>query len=317
MLVATVKEFDGLLDKSQVTNQVDLNTYSERVKNLIAVANNYAETMDTVVVDGQTIQVSDFVEIFDKTLSGANDKILEVSKYAMLMTFSMGDAMSSLDKIESFIGNIQKVTKQTNLLALNATIEATRAGDLGKGFAVVADEVRAVSKDIASLSETMRATIAEVVGSIKNSYDILQQVATTDVLDNLLARERLELMMNGLITRNKSLTETLTDTAEAAREVYDKLTLVVEMKDLKADVKNTSAEIEKTLNYLLTKLTNDSSDEDKIGIIKGLATQLNCQKSKDELVRILVSSGDIKNAAELGLSLPSSAKTNVKKITNK
>jgi methyl-accepting chemotaxis protein len=87
-----------------------------------------------------------------------------------------GEATSALAALagrSSSIGvvvrTIGSIARQTNLLALNATIEAARAGAAGKGFAVVAGEVKELAKSASSASESISASIEQMIAEIEKA----------------------------------------------------------------------------------------------------------------------------------------------------
>lgn len=116
------------------------------------------------------------------------------------------------EEIGSIVEVIDEIADQTNLLALNAAIEAARAGDAGRGFAVVAEEIRklaersmqatkeigAVIKQVQaetetairateetyregkggiSLAENSRDAFSQIIGSMKESSDVIRGIA--------------------------------------------------------------------------------------------------------------------------------------------
>lgn len=78
-------------------------------------------------------------------------------------------------KIESVTSVLYSIAKQTNLLSLNASIEAARAGEAGRGFAHVAYEVRKLSEECHKASQSINASIQEIIGSLTKLKEIMEE----------------------------------------------------------------------------------------------------------------------------------------------
>jgi methyl-accepting chemotaxis protein len=104
---------------------------------------------------------------------------------------AVADTVMAMKSIAEGISIIEEIAYQTNMLALNAAIEAARAGEQGRGFAVVATEVRKLAErsrtaakeigDLASSSVSMAETsgrlLVELVPAIRQTADLVQEVA--------------------------------------------------------------------------------------------------------------------------------------------
>lgn len=205
---------DSTLDLSRKFQELALGAkaQSEQVQQIVDAA-------DKLEVNGENVTMIDFTKLFDTTLSESINRILHVSHLAMSMVYSLDDAISSLGDIESFVGRIQKINKQTNLLALNATIEASRAGESGKGFDVVASEVKTVSHEIAALAINMYEKVHAVSTSVSKGYETLRSMATSDMTDIIISKDKLDMLMNSLVSRNASFSSTLQQAAESSRDL--------------------------------------------------------------------------------------------------
>lgn len=216
----------------QISDVVDAKakTLTEECHVLASIASHQAglfresaERVERIPYRDHTIPLDQFNQLFKDTFAQSIQQILMTSKLAMEMVFSLREATNQLYVLESFVTEIQNINKQTNLLALNATIEAMRAGEEGKGFTIVAEEVKGVSGVINQLSRSMHLKIGDISRSIREAFATLSKVATTDMTDNLLAQEKLEMMVNGLLTQSKQMNQTLSQQVERAESLAETL----------------------------------------------------------------------------------------------
>ncbi|NVD69693.1 MCP four helix bundle domain-containing protein [Duganella sp. BJB1802] len=119
------------------------------------------------------------------------------------LVVTMAAIRGSSRKVVEIVGVIDGIAFQTNLLALNAAVEAARAGAHGEGFAVVAGEVRTLAQRSATAAHEIKqliaesvaeieggsrsveeagASMAEIVASVQQVGDIIDQVSAASVV---------------------------------------------------------------------------------------------------------------------------------------
>ena len=213
------------------TNFQELATFS---RDQAGELNSIMETAGTVEVEGETISLTEVLNMMEGSISGVVEQILHVSKHGMSMAYAMEDLLGNVDKVVARVNDIETVTKQTNLLALNATIEAARAGDAGKGFAVVASEVKSLAqqtanatKDITNQVNEIQSVTAQVVEVIANISKVISSVEdfSTEVSD----RVQEQVTAINEIGRNAQLA------AVSTRQVTDSMSQVVSEVNLVSD----------------------------------------------------------------------------------
>jgi methyl-accepting chemotaxis protein len=182
---------------------------SRRVQEIIANAN-------VVELDGESVPIERVMVAMQEILVDMVNNIVSLSKQAMRMVYLLDDVVQDVQDVEKFIGEIGEINQQTNFLALNARIEAARAGAAGTTFHVVAGEVRQLSSTTAALAERMRLSVGAVSRGVTRGYEILQTIADTDLSPQLLAKERIDSAMSGLIVQAEHFTAVLSDAVVAS-----------------------------------------------------------------------------------------------------
>ncbi len=203
---------------------------TSRFKNLIDSANAQSDMVQSLLssigsieVNGQFMPLKEFTALFASTLDEAVGKLLLVSKKSLSMIFSLDDAIKNLHEIENFSKKIKEITRQSNLLAMNALIEAARVGEAGQGFGVVANEVKSLSREVAALSEVMSSRTAIIMKSVRDGYDILKELATTDMNSNLIAKDTLDFMMQGFLKQSENSMQVMHNSANISKEMSDSI----------------------------------------------------------------------------------------------
>jgi methyl-accepting chemotaxis protein len=182
--------FQELAVKAEAQNQ--------RVSRLSGVANEIA-------VNGERMTFGDLAALFDHSLADIVSKILLLSQNSMSMVYAFGEVGTSMSAVEDCILAVDKINSQMRMLAINARIEAARAGNAGQAFTVISDEVRTLSGTTQQLADTMRTHVKKVVRGLNDSHEALQSVATIDMSENIMAKERLDAMVAALLDRSAAL----------------------------------------------------------------------------------------------------------------
>jgi len=188
---------------------------------------NISELANTINTGNEQITIEEFTDLFSETLNDSITKILFVSKRAITMIYTLDETIKNISSIETFVTDIQNITKKANLLALNASIEAARAGEAGRGFSVVANEVKEVSNTIRDIAESINSRITEVSDSVKEGYKILQDVATTDMSQTIMAQDKLSALMCGMIDQKNKFSAILKDASNISSEASNTLSGMV------------------------------------------------------------------------------------------
>ncbi|MBN9542839.1 MAG: hypothetical protein J0G32_03480 [Alphaproteobacteria bacterium] len=281
-IITCIEAISKVLPIASKTVETTITELSGKFQNIAVSTQKQGENIDKIVhlalniqaEDGSSMSLSESLNLINKTLSDSVDKIIHVSKMAMSMVYSLDEAMASLRDIDKVVDDIQKITKQTNLLALNATIESARAGEYGKGFAVVASEVKNLSKQISQMSFSMQARITEVTNSVHKSYETLGEVATIDMSDNIMIKQKIEELMSRMMKQNESFSHTLKDVSRETTENANSITGIIVSMQFQDRVSQYIMNSQSTLLKIAEYLAMINTDQNAIsGINKDLVEE--------------------------------------------
>jgi methyl-accepting chemotaxis protein len=183
-----------------------------RVQSMIALANG-------IEVEGEQVSIESIAVLLEGTLTDVVTKILMLSKDSMAMVYALDGLNANVVQVDKCMVQLNRINKTTNMLALNARIEAERAGAAGMAFRVVAGEVQELSKSTESLSREMQVEIKSVTQGIADGQTTLKRVATVDMSENILAKERLELLLSALVNRGDNLSAIVADASREAAQI--------------------------------------------------------------------------------------------------
>jgi len=171
-------------------------------------------------------------------------------------------AAESMQEIAGKINIIEEISRQTNMLALNAAIEAARAGEHGKGFAVVAAEVRKLAErsqkaaaeiseltgDVVTLSELAGDRLDDLVPSIKQTAELVQEISVS-------AREQ-DIGANEINNALQQLDSVVQRSAGSAEELVTSANILAEK----------SSSQKQTIDYFVLP-DSDSSAADSAAVV--------------------------------------------------
>ncbi len=238
-----------------------------------------AEYLHQLISIAQTVQVGDgqisiqeVSSLLHKTFLESISCMLEISKQAMLMVYILNDAVRNLKEIEKSIRQIENINHKTKYLSINATIEAVRAGEAGESFQVVASEVRDLSNDTQRLAINIRSQVNQMTETLNYAQDILQKVASIDMSGNMLAKEQLDEMMEGLICNSEKISNIVSDASQASKEFSEstrQLITDIQYQDrIRQDLEHMQKSLH-TIQELQEKLIPASFGHKQIEVIYG------------------------------------------------
>ncbi|CAO5674695.1 MAG: hypothetical protein HEEMFOPI_00105 [Holosporales bacterium] len=251
----------------------------------------------SIVVDNQEIEISEITRLLQETFLSSITCILEMSKQAMIMIYSLDDSIKTLNQIEKSIREIEKINHKTKYLSLNATIEAVRAGEAGESFQVVASEVRDLSNDTQTLATNIREQVSELSKTVQEAQNILQSMARVDLTGHLLAKDQLDDMINGLVDNSMHMGDIMAQAMVKSQEFSQQATLLIAGIQFQDRVKQDFGKIMNDLTKISTTSEQLKISSKNIETNTKSAVSLQCSIN-DEVLNDLNSDEDEKTLSQ-------------------
>ncbi len=288
MLAKTAKEIEesaNELSKKFQTLAEGADSQGTQVRQIVDMASS-------LELNGEKVTLLEFTDLFQNTLNQSVKRIVDFAETSMNLVFNISEAMNHIKDLNQCVDHIQKINRQTNMLALNAIIESTRAGEAGKGFGVVANEVKSISSEINDLSYEMRDKIGKVGHSITHSYEHLRIVAAVDMTEQVLAKDKLNLLIECLLKQNEDFSKLLNNAADVSAGISKSisgLTINMQFQDRSCQhIDNSLKIISEIVKYLRNQ--DNLHDLDAVSLMNDIE---NCCTLSEFKNAFLVKSGKI------------------------
>jgi methyl-accepting chemotaxis protein len=213
------------------TSAVEL---GEQFQNLAACARNQADRVEAVIsvagsiaIGEEKVSLADATSFIEGILVRMIGTVLAVSKNAMRLVYALEEVSRDVGAAGTSVVQLQRINQQIRILALNAAIEAVRSGSDGGAFAVIAREIRTLASETDSTATVINERVGAVAASLARSQDVLRELATADMSEHIIAKERLDALLQGMVAQSKAFNEILADTAGASAELTATITPLV------------------------------------------------------------------------------------------
>jgi len=230
---------------------------SERFQTLAQIAQGQVGRVDQVIavasalsVDGEAVSLDAALQSVEVTLRKAIETILFVSKHAMRMVYTLDDVAGHVAAAEQCSGQIELINRQTRYLALNAAIEANRSGAAGGPFSVIAHEMKQLSQATEATAVQVRERISSVAFGVRQGHDVLREIATMDLSENILAKDRIDSLLAGIARQHSAFHAILADTAHSSTEMANTIGQLITGIQFQDRTKQHIAQVIETLGVL-------------------------------------------------------------------
>ncbi len=254
------RAFAALTEELSVSSElVEQSTIdlSNRFQQLVGIAQDQMGRVDQVieaasslVVDDQPVALDVALQSIEGTLQKAIETVLFVSKHAMRMVYMLEDVTRDVRGAERCSQQIETINRQARYLALNAAIEAARSGGSGGAFGVIANEMKQLAQATESTAVQVRDRIEAVRKGVQHAHDALGEIATVDMTDNIMAKERIDALLTGLLAQHTTFNAVLSQTAASSAQMAGTVGQLVTAMQFQDRTKQHIAQVIDTISVL-------------------------------------------------------------------
>jgi methyl-accepting chemotaxis protein len=230
---------------------------SERFQDLAGIAQGQVGRVDQIIaaagalqVNGAEVPMHEALSSVESVLGKAIETVLFVSKNAMRMVYALEDVARDVAGAEQCSSQIEVINRQARYLALNAAIEATRSGAAGSAFNVIAREMKQLALATEQTSAQVRERIDAVTKGVRKGHEVMQEIATLDLSENILAKDRIDALLAGIAAQHGRFGSVLADTASASAEMAGTVGRLITGMQFQDRTKQQLAQVIETLAVL-------------------------------------------------------------------
>jgi len=230
---------------------------SERFQDLAGIAQGQVGRVDQIIaaagalqVNGAEVPMHEALQSVESVLGKAIETVLFVSKNAMRMVYALEDVARDVAGAEQCSSQIEVINRQARYLALNAAIEATRSGAAGSAFNVIAREMKQLAQATEETSAQVRERIDAVTKGVRKGHEVMQEIATLDLSENILAKDRIDALLAGIAAQHGRFGSVLADTASASAEMAGTVGRLITGMQFQDRTKQQLAQVIETLTVL-------------------------------------------------------------------
>lgn len=221
-----IQALAGEITRTSTFVETEGDALSQRFQRLAVSAQQQTARVDSLTslamgieIDSKIVPIDQIAAMLESTLADVVVKILMLSKDSMSMVYALDVLSANVESVGKCNGRIDGINNTMNMLALNARIEAERAGTAGAAFRVVANEVRELSKSTQQLATTMNTELNTITDGLATSHTTLRRIATIDMTENILVKERLEILLKAMVERNGKLENIVADAVKESEVI--------------------------------------------------------------------------------------------------